>query len=407
MESDSVTDERTAPRMTAHDVQPFRIGIPDHELSELRTRLKAARWPEEVDETRAEDGVTVDVMRRLVDRWLDGFDWRAREEELNGFPQIVTEIDGQRIHAVHVRSSRTDAVPLLLLHGWPSTFVEFHRVIRELADPADPAQPAFHVVAPSLPGYGFSGPIRERGWGAHRMARAFAELMHRLDYDDYLAHGGDNGYHIAAAIGRVDPEHVAGLHLNLGGVGLTGAHRDEAPGDAAEELAHRRYGEFVRDKSAYAQLNATRPQTLAYALTDSPIGQLAWIAEKFTAWVDPTSPIDDDDILTTASIYWFTRTAASSARFYGEEYTANRAPGTGPALERSFVRTPTAVASFPFEIVPPVRRWAEEHYNIVRWAELPAGGHFSALERPDLLIGALRGFAAQLQGDPQDTAPVA
>ncbi|MFT4230252.1 MAG: epoxide hydrolase [Microbacterium sp.] len=382
--------------MTADDVSPFRIEIPEEELTELRARLEAARWPAEIDQTRPADGITVDAMRRLVERWLHGFDWRARERELNRFPQVVTEIDGQRIHAVHRPSPRADAVPLILLHGWPSTFVEFSRVVDDLADPADPAQPAFHVVAPSLPGYGFSGPIRERGWGAHRMARAFAELMRRLGYDGYLAHGGDNGYHIAAALGRVDPDHARGLHLNLGGVGLTGAHRDEPPADAAEELAHRRYAEFVRDKSAYAQLNATRPQTLAYALTDSPIGQLAWIAEKFTAWVDPSSPIDDDDVLTTASIYWFTRTAASSARFYGEEFTANRPAGQGPALERTYVQTPTAVASFPYEIVPPVRRWAQEHYNIVRWVEVPAGGHFSALERPELVIELLRGFAAQL-----------
>lgn len=378
------------------DIHPYRIAIPEDELIELRARLESARWPAEIDATDAAQGVTVDVMRRLVNRWLHEFDWREQERSLNDLPQCATEIDGQRIHAVHRRSSRVDAIPIILLHGWPSTFVEFRRVIDDLAEPEDQSQPAFHVVAPSLPGYGFSGPIRELGWGAHRMARAFAELMRRFGYSSYLAHGGDNGYHIAAALGRVDPDHVLGVHLNLGGVGLTGAHRDEPAADEIEERAHRRYLEFVRDKSAYAQLNATRPQTLSYALSDSPIGQLAWIAEKFTAWVDPASPVDDDDVLTTASIYWFTRTAASSARFYGEEFTANKPAGTGAAADRTFVDVPTAVASFPYEIVPPVRRWAEEHYDIVRWVEVPAGGHFSALERPDLLLDVLRGFAGQL-----------
>lgn len=382
--------------MTNQALEKFQIEIPQAELDELRRRLEAARWPEELDKTLPADGITVEAMRALVDRWLEGFDWRAREAELNRFPQIVTEVDGQRLHAVHRPSPRPDAVPLVLLHGWPSTFAEFRLVTDELAEPGDPGSPAFHVVAPSLPGYGFSGPIRERGWGAARIARAVAELMRRLGYARYLAHGGDNGYQIAAAIGRVDHEHAFGIHLNLGGVGLAGLHKDEPPADDAETFALARYADYIRDKSAYALLNATRPQTVSYALADSPIGQLAWIAEKFADWVDPNHPISADDVLTTASIYWFTRTAASSARFYQEEYTANRAPGTGPALERTFVEVATGVAAFPSEIVPPVRRWAEERYNIVRWVDMPAGGHFSALERPGLVIDALRGFADQL-----------
>ena len=380
--------------MSANEVTPFRIEIPQSELDDLRRRLEAARWPAEIEETRRADGITTEAMRSLVDRWLHGFDWRSQEAGLNRFPQVVTEVDGQRLHAVHRPSPRADAEPLVLLHGWPSTFAEFRRVIDELAEPAD--GPAFHVIAPSLPGYGFSGPVRERGWGAHRIARAVAELVHRLGYDRYLAHGGDAGYQVAAALARVDRERVAGIHLNLGGVGLAGLHRDEPPADDVEELALRRYADYVRDKSAYALLNATRPQTVAYALADSPAGQLAWIAEKFLDWADPAHPVPADDVLTTASIYWFTRTAASSARFYQEEYTANRAPGTGPTLERTYVEVPTAVAVFPGEIVPPVRRWAQERYHIVRWTELPAGGHFSALERPDLMLSALRGFAAAL-----------
>ena len=378
-------------------VRPFRIEVPQGEVDDLRHRLTSARWPREIDRTRWADGITVDAMRGLVEHWRDGYDWRAEEASINRFAQVVTEIDGQRLHAVHRPSPRAGAQPLVLLHGWPSTVVEFRRVIDELAEPQDPDLAAFHVIAPSLPGFGFSGPLRERGWGATRMARAIAELVRRLGYDRYLAHGGDAGYQVAGALARVDTARVTGIHLNLGGVGLAGAHRADPPTDDLEARALERYADYLRDGSAYALLNATRPQTVAYALADSPIGQLAWIAEKFLAWADPASPVPVDDVLTTASIYWFTETAASSARLYGEEYTPNRAPGTGPALERTYVDVPTAVSSFPGEIVPPVRRWAEERYRIVRWTEQPAGGHFSALERPDLLIDALRGFAAQLQ----------
>lgn len=378
-------------------VRPFVIEVPQPELDELRRRLTAARWPAEVDETRAADGVTVPAMRALVERWQGGFDWRAQEADLNRFPQVITEVDGQRLHAVHRPSSRPGARPLVLLHGWPSTFTEYRRVIDELAEPSESGAPAFHVVVPSLPGYGFSGPLRERGWGARRMAVALAELMRRLGYTGYLAHGGDNGYIVSGALARADPGNVAGIQLNLGGIGLAAQHRNEPPADEAERRAIERYEAFVRDKSGYALLNATRPQTIAYALTDSPVGQLAWIAEKFTEWADPGCPVPADEILTVASIYWFTRTAASAARYYQEEYTSNRPPGEAPP-DRTFVDTPTAVASYPHEIVPPVRRWAQDRYNIVRWTELPAGGHFSALERPDLVLATLRGFAEQLAG---------
>jgi epoxide hydrolase len=377
-------------------VRPFRISVPQEAVDDLARRLASARLPRELDETRRSDGITVEAMRGLLDRWRGGYDWRVAEAALNRFPQVTTEVDGQTLHAVHRPSSRVDALPLVLLHGWPSTIAEFRLVIDELAEPA--AGPAFHVIAPSLPGFGFSGPLRERGWGAHRSARAIAELVRRLGYDRYLAHGGDAGYQVAAGLARVDADRVVGLHMNLGGVGLAGAHRDEPPTTDAEAAALAKWAEYVRDGSAYALLNATRPQTVAYGLADSPVGQLAWIAEKLLDWVDPAHPLPIDDVLTTASIYWFTETAASSARFYGEEYTANRPKGTGPAAERTYVDRPTAVSSFPGEIVPPVRRWAEDLYRIVRWTDQPAGGHFSALERPDLLVGALRDFAAELVG---------
>jgi pimeloyl-ACP methyl ester carboxylesterase len=376
-------------------LRPFRIDIPQPELDLLRQRLAASRWPAEVDQTRSSDGITVPAMRTLVERWLTGFDWRAQEADLNRFPQVVTQVDGQRLHAVHRPSPRPGARPLVLLHGWPSTFTEYRRVIDELAEPSEAGAPAFHVVVPSLPGYGFSGPLRDRGWGARRMAAAIAALMGRLGYSGYLAHGGDNGYIVSGALARVDRANVAGIHLNLGGVGLAGLHRDEPPADEPERVAIERYQAFTSDKSGYALLNATRPQTVAYALSDSPIGQLAWIAEKFTDWADPGCPVPADEILTVASIYWFTNTSASAARYYQEEFTANRPAADAPP-DRTFVDVPTAVASYPHEIVPPVRRWAQDRYNIVRWVELPAGGHFSALERPDLVLRTLRGFARQL-----------
>lgn len=380
--------------MTVDSIEPFCIDIPDADVSDLQRRLLDARWPGATPDMRPGEGIMPEPMRRLVARWTSDFNWRTAQTQLNQLPQILTEIAGQRLHAVHRRSPRADAIPLLLLHGWPSTFAEFRHIIDDLAEPGDPGVPAFHVVVPSLPGFGFSTPVREHGWGAARIAQALAELMHRLGYPRYLAHGTDAGYQVAAAIGRVDEAHVAGIHLNLGGVGLAGLHRDQPPRDDQERQALLRYTDYVRDKSAYALLNATRPQTVAYALTDSPVGQLAWIAEKYFDWSDPQSHIPDDDVLIAASIYWFTRTALSSARFYQEEYTANR---PDRAQGRTFVRVPTAVSSFPYEIVPPVRRWAAEQYNIVRWTDMIAAGHFSALERPDLIIEALRGFAGQLE----------
>jgi pimeloyl-ACP methyl ester carboxylesterase len=375
-----------------NDVRPFRIEVPDAELDELRARLAATRWPDELPDGGWGDGIDPATMRSLVTRWREGFDWRAQEADLNRHPQVVTEIDGARVHAIDARSTRAeaDAAPtVLLLHGWPSTVAEFRRVVAPLTDPADGAGPACHVVVPSLPGFGFSGPTPERGWGTNRMARALAELMARLGHDRYVPHGGDVGYAVAAELSRVDPEHVAGVHLHLGGVGLAAMHRHEVPRDEAEARAFAQYDAYLGQEQGYAVLQSTRPQTLAYALTDTPAGQLAWVAEKFHNWADPAHPVPADDVLTTAAIYWFTRTAGSSARYYQEAYRDRGVP-------QPFVDAPTGVVAFPHEIVTPLRHWAEQQYRITRWVEMPEGGHFSALEVPGLVLDGIRGFLASL-----------
>ncbi|MCU1614646.1 MAG: hypothetical protein JWO98_2186 [Frankiales bacterium] len=389
-----MSDATTASAM----LTPFQISIPQSELDDLHVRLARTRWPNELADAEWTDGMLPSGIHTLVDRWSDGFDWRAVENELNRYPQFVTEIDGTTVHTVSARSESSDAVALLLLHGWPSSFAEFHGIIGDLVEPGGENEPAFHVATPSLPGFGFSGPTPDRGWNAVRMARAIAELMTRLGHERFIVHGGDTGLEVANEIALAFPDRVIGLHLNLGGVRLAGENKDTPTDDAVELRAIERYREYDRDKSAYAVLQRSRPQTLAYALTDTPVGQLAWIAEKMHEWADPAHPVAADDVLTTAAIYWFTRTSGSSARFYQEAF------GKWGVAEP--IRVPTAVAAFPHDIVPPIRRWAEPRYpEIVRWVVPEAGGHFAAFETPNLVIDALRRFAELLQTDISRRSP--
>ncbi|ALJ18824.1 epoxide hydrolase family protein [Microbacterium sp. No. 7] len=371
-------------------LQEFRIAVSDEELDDLHRRLRSARWTEELADAAWSDGITPQAMHRLVERWLDGYDWRAVEERLNRRRQITTVIDGQRIHAVVAPSARADAIPLLLLHGWPSTFAEFEPVIDALTSPPSSDDVAFHVVVPSVPGYAFSGPTTERGWTSARIARAFAELMARLGHTGYVAHGADLGFHISSDLAVLDPAHVRAIHLNLGGVRQAGKRQHEPSASEAEADAKRRQAHYLADMSAYALLQATRPQTLSYMLIDSPIAQLAWVGEKFHEWTDPGHPVADDDVLTAASLYWFTRTGGSAARFYQSGY------GEARMGRRPFVTTPTGVSVWPHDIVPALRHWTEEEYNVTYWADMPAGAHFAALETPDLLVQTLRRFAATL-----------
>jgi microsomal epoxide hydrolase len=380
--------------MTSDDVTiaPFRIDIPQADIDDLHERLRNARW----SAAEQKNGISSDRVRQLAELWHTGFDWRKAEAALNQHEQLTTVIDGQMVHAVHSRSADPNAVPLLMLHGWPSSIAEFHKLLVPLANPESHGHPAFHVVLASPPGFGFSSPLIGDGWGAGRMSATMAELMHRLGYSDYLAHGSDVGLEVVTALDAIDSEHLRGLHLNLGGVRMTGAHRAAEAQSEYEQRAFDRYDDYIAGKSAYATVQSTRPATLSHALTDSAVGQLAWIAEKFDEWTDPQNSVTDEDILTAASIYWFTRTAGSSARFYEESYG-------NFGLKRPFVGSPTAIAAFPYEIVPPVREWAETAYNVVQWTTMPAGGHFAALETPELVVDSLRRFSSTLHSG--TTAP--
>ncbi|NUW39388.1 epoxide hydrolase family protein [Nonomuraea rhodomycinica] len=370
-------------------IRPFRIDIPQSELDDLRDRLARTRWPDELPGVGWSYGIPVSYVRRLAEYWRTGYDWREHEAALNAYPQFTTEIDGQDIHFLHVRSPEPDALPLILTHGWPGSIAEFMKVIGPLTDPrahgGDPAD-AFHVVAPSIPGFGFSGPTREAGWDLGRVARAWAELMSRLGYERYGAQGGDSGSVISPELGRVAPDRVAGVHVN-GALGFPAFDPAETEGLSEAERARLRvYADH--DRSGYAVIQATRPQTVAFGLHDSPAAQLAWIAEKFKEWTDPAhdlpeDAVDRDQLLTDVSIYWLTRTAASSARLYKEGSAQ-----WGKPVERSEV--PHGVAVFPGD--GGVRRVAEREHNVIHWSEFDRGGHFAAMEAPDLLVGDVRAF---------------
>jgi epoxide hydrolase len=371
------------------DVQPFVIDIPQADVDDLRARLARTRWPDQLAGVGWEYGIPLDYVRDLAEYWRTGYDWRRHERRLNGFPQFTTVIDGQRVHFLHVRSPEPGATPLIMTHGWPGSVVEFVEVISPLTDPrahgGDPGD-AFHLVVPSIPGYGFSGPTHEPGWNVHRIALAFDELMTRLGYDRYGAQGGDWGASISRELGVVAPEHIIGVHLTLL---FPQGPFDQPDLTDVEKARLERVQRFRTTGSGYGMIQSTRPQTLAYALTDSPAGQLAWITEKFGEWVDgqvPDDAVDRDQLLTNVSVYWFTKTAGSSARLYFE---SARSRGWAPSAPST---APTGVAVFPEEIAPPIRRFAELSNTIVHWTEFDRGGHFAAMEEPDLLIGDVRQF---------------
>ncbi|WP_112238814.1 epoxide hydrolase family protein [Kribbella monticola] len=379
-------------------IESFRLDVSQGELDELHRRLDMTRWPEELPGVGWAYGVPLKYLQELVHYWRHEYDWRKAEARLNEWEQFTTTIDGTRIHFAHVRSPEPDATPLLITHGWPGSIVEFQQIAGPLTDPrrygGDPAD-AFSLVMPSIPGFTLSGPTHETGWEAARVARAFAELMQRIGYDRYGVQGGDWGAAISQELGRIHPERVIGVHLNLiPGAGATSEPTEEelAPLDPAERertwASWHRFEGWLKEKQGYADLQATRPQTVAYALTDSPVGQLAWIAEKFEEWSG--SPIDRDHLLTNVSLYWFTRTAGSAARIY---YERNHAASSGP-IEPS--TTPTALADFPDDNFIPLRHIAEKTNNIVRWTSYPSGGHFAALEEPEFLVTDIRAFFRDL-----------
>ena len=374
---------------STQDIEEFRINIPQADLDNLARRLGETRWPTALPGPAWQRGVPVDYLRELAGYWRDEFDWRAQEKRLNAYPQYITQIDGQKIHFLHVKSPEPNATPLLLLHGWPGSFVEFMHVIGPLSDPrahdGDPAL-AFDLVIPSLPGFGFSGPVAEPGWGSRRIASALAELMRRLGYHRYGAQGGDFGALISPDLGRVDPEHVVGVHVNAATVGfIPFGEVDESGLTDLEKDRAVRIKRFMTEGNGYFQIQGTRPQTIAYGLNDSPVGQLAWILDKFHEWAHVA--IDRDRVLTNVMLYWLTGTAGSAANMYYELMHS----GTWPTPSG----VPTAVAAFAHDIA--IRSAAEQANTIARWTDFDTGGHFAAMESPDLLVADVREFFAGLR----------
>ncbi|MFI6772509.1 epoxide hydrolase family protein [Nocardia sp. NPDC050412] len=380
--------------MTNNEIRPFRIEIPQTDIDDLRERLTRTRWIDDLPGTGWERGVPTAYLRELAGYWAEKFDWRAVEAELNEYPQFSTTIDGQDVHFLHVRSAEADATPLLLLHGWPSSVIDFLDLIGPLTDPKAHGHadvPAFHLVIPSLPGHGFSGPITEAGWHDGRVAAALAELMARLGYDRYGVHGGDHGAFLAPRLARLDGAHVLGVHVNALVTFPTGDPADMAALTEAEQQRLARMQSFQKDGSAYMNLNGSRPNTIAQLLADSPAGQLGWIVEKYKEWIDqshdlPEQGIDRDRMLANVSIYWFTDTARSVANFYYERF--HDAAMFAPTPKGT---VPTGVAVFNDGDYA-IRRFAEKAHNITHWSEFYSGGHFPALEVPDLLIGDIREF---------------
>jgi epoxide hydrolase len=385
----------TAGPTSDRDIRPFRIDVPQAEVDDLHGRLARTRWTSELPGLGWSRGVPVDYLRGLAEHWRTTYDWRAWEAKLNGHPQFTTTVDGQTVHFLHVRSPEPDATPLMLIHGWPGSFVEFLDLIGPLSDPrahgGDPAD-AFDLVIPSIPGFGFSTPLAQPGWTHRRIASAFITLMARLGYARYGVQGGDFGAFQAPEMGRLDPDHVIGVHVNA---------LVTFPPDDAETVADLTNGErervarfrsFTQEMMGYIHQQGTRPQTLAHALSDSPAGLLAWIVEKFKEWTDeqaelPEDAVDRNHLLTNVSLYWFTATAGSSANLY---YETLHDPGTWAGRpERSAVPTAVAVATRGDVTI---RRFAESEHTIVRWTEFAPGGHFAAMEAPDFLIGDVREF---------------
>lgn len=384
---------------TQPGLRPFRIDIPQSQLDDLKSRLANTRWPEELPGVGWSRGVPVGYLREVADYWRTGYDWRAQEAALNQYPQHLTTIDGQNVHFLHVASAEPEATPLILLHGWPGGVVDFLDVIGPLSDPrchgGDPAD-AFHLVIPSLPGFGFSTPLAGPGMNAARMAGIFVSLMARLGYDRYGVQGYDWGAWIGPKLGQQDPERVIGVHVTAMVTLPVGA---EGEMDGLSEVEQRRWQRMQNFNDGYFQCNSKRPQTIGYALTDSPVGQLAWIVEKFKEHTDPEEglpedSIDRDRILTDVSTYWLTGTAASAAQVYYEEISASSRGGDDwTAGQRGTVPTGVLVSSHDLTIRP----WAERDHRIVHWTELDKGGHFLAMETPELLVDDVRTFFRKLR----------
>jgi microsomal epoxide hydrolase len=384
----------------AEEIERFRIRVPDAVLADLRERLARTRWPDALSGSGWSTGTDLAYLKELCAYWRDGFDWRAQEARLNRLEQFTTPIDGERLHFVHQRSKEPGALPLVVTHGWPGGVAEFTQIVGPLSDPAahggDPRD-AFHVVCPSMPGYGFSGPTHSPGWDIRRVAAASAALMQRLGYARYGAQGGDWGAAASTQLAMLVPERLVGIHLNFVLAGPPQDGSDPFEGVTPEERAALAATEgFESEETGYQRIQGTRPQTLAYGLNDSPAGLAGWIVEKFRAWSDCKGDVESrftkDELLTHVTIYWVTQTIHSSMRLYCETMRGGRW-----GMTQHCVTVPTGCAIFPGEMIQPPRRWAERFYPIRRWTRMASGGHFAALEEPEALVDEIRAFFRELR----------
>ena len=373
--------------MPDSQILPFAIRATDEALDDLRRRLHATRWPEAQTVDDWSQGIPLAYVQEVCAYWAEKYDWRAREQRLNAVPQFRTQLDGLGIHFLHVRSPHANALPLVITHGWPGSVVEFLKVIGPLTDPTahgGEARDAFHVVCPTLPGYGFSDKPTRAGWGVQRIADAWASLMARLGYARYAAQGGDWGAMVTTCIGAQDPQHCAGIHLNMPIVAPDPATLNDLT--PAEQSALAGMQHYQQWDSGYSKQQSTRPQTLGFGLVDSPAGQAAWILEKFWAWTDcnghPENVLTRDELLDNVMLYWLPAAGASSARLYWESFGK---PPFDP------VTVPVGCSIFPKEIFRSSKRWAEKRFaNLVYWNELERGGHFAAFEQPDAYVAEVR-----------------
>ena len=370
------------------EITPFRVEISDEELDDLRTRLKNTRFPETETPDDWSQGVPLAYIRELTEYWEKDYDLRRVESRLNQHPQFRTELDGLNIHLLHIRSPEANALPMIMTHGWPGSVVEFLKVIEPLTDPVShggDAKDAFHLICPALPGYGYSDKPAEPGWGVEKIAEQWARLMNRLGYERYVAQGGDWGSAVTTAIGLTDQEHCSAIHLNMVSAPPDPETMDDLTPLEQNAIAGMKH---YRDwDSGYSKEQSTRPQTLGYGLVDSPVGQLAWIIEKFWAWMDcdghPENALTRDELLDNVMMYWLTATGASSGRLYWESF------GGGGRTDE--VTVPTGCSIFPKEIFTCSKRWAEKRYtNLIYWNELDKGGHFAAFEQPELFVNEVR-----------------
>jgi pimeloyl-ACP methyl ester carboxylesterase len=372
-------------------ITPFKVSIPEADLEDLRARIANTRWPEAEPVDDWSQGIPLAYSQQLADYWLNDYNWRRWEEKLNSWEQFTTEVGGIDIHFLHVRSPHADALPLVMTHGWPGSIVEFHKIIDPLTNPTahgGKAEDAFHLVCPSLPGYGFSGKPTQTGTGVDRIAELWGELMAKLGYERYVAQGGDWGSVVTQAIGQSQTEHCAGIHINMPIV----APDEETMSDLTERetRALEDIGHYDRWDSGYSKQQGTRPQTLGYGLADSAVGQMSWIVEKFWSWMDcgegsakhPENILTKDELLDNVMMYWLTNSATSSARLYWESFNnVNMEP----------IHIPVGCSQFPAEIFKSSRRWAEKRFsNIIYWNELERGGHFAALEVPEVFVDEVR-----------------